>query len=69
MAMDLGASLAGIASIDSLRVSPSYQICGNLELPASAKSLLVLALAHSQDNPELDWWGEKSAVEPQVIDG
>ncbi|OQY17766.1 MAG: hypothetical protein B6I35_14105 [Anaerolineaceae bacterium 4572_32.2] len=62
---ELGASLAGIASIASLKASPSYDVCGkppyyegygSIEWPKDAKSVLVLALSHEASKPELDWW-------------
>ena len=59
-----GASLAGIASVDSLRSSPSHQTHGKFELPAAVKSVLVLALVHEQDEPELDWWDDKKGGTP-----
>lgn len=58
----LGASLAGIANIDLLRNAPSYQVYGGVEFPARAKSVLVLALAHCENEPELDWWGVKGGT-------
>jgi epoxyqueuosine reductase len=56
-AQSLGASLAGIASTASLENSPSYQVYGTVAWPAEAKSVLVLALVHKKNEPELDWWG------------
>jgi epoxyqueuosine reductase len=56
-ARSLGVSLAGIASTASLKNSPSYQVSGKVEWPAEAKSVLVLALEHKENDPELDWWG------------
>jgi epoxyqueuosine reductase len=53
----LGASLAGVANVASLRNAPSYRVYGTTELPAEARSVLVLALAHREAEPELDWWG------------
>ena len=58
----LGASLAGIANIDLLRNAPSYQVYGGVEFPARAKSVMVLALAHPENEPELDWWGVKGGT-------
>ena len=51
----LGVSLAGIVSLASLRSSPSYKVT-NTKMP-DAKSFLILALAHNEDEPQLDWWG------------
>lgn len=57
-----GASLAGITSVVSLRNAPSYQVYGQAQFPTEAKSALVLALVHDEDNPELDWWGVKGGT-------
>jgi epoxyqueuosine reductase len=56
-ARSLGASLAGIAGTASLENSPSYQVYGKVDWLAEAKSVLVLALVHEKNEPELDWWG------------
>jgi epoxyqueuosine reductase len=55
-AKSFGASLAGIAEMDSLKTSPSH-IHYQMEWPPEGKSALVLALAHQESEPELDWWG------------
>ena len=61
-AQALGASLAGIARLDET-------VRARIELPADGRPsvdgppsagftwLLVLALAHEEDEPQLDWWG------------
>jgi len=51
-----GASLAGIASIRSLRNSPSHRVHGKPVWPQGAKSVLTLGLHHKETEPELDWW-------------
>ncbi len=65
-AKNLGASLAGIASIEALRHSPSHALYHELphhdghaalEWPAEARSVLIMALQHRPSEPELDWWG------------
>jgi epoxyqueuosine reductase len=67
MAREMGAALAGIASVEQLRESPSHQILNmdtGLEIadfagitwPAGARSALVIAVSHPKDEPELDWW-------------
>jgi epoxyqueuosine reductase len=58
-ARELGATLAGIASVDSLRGAPSYRATGTSAWPEGTSSLLVLALAHPADEPRLDWWDDK----------
>ena len=70
-AKEFGASLAGIASIASLKASPSFDACskppysevyGSIEWPEDAKSVLVLALSHEKPRPELDWWSRMPGV-------
>ncbi|CAB1084856.1 hypothetical protein D1AOALGA4SA_12363 [Olavius algarvensis Delta 1 endosymbiont] len=73
-----GASLAGIASVEMLKKSPSHHIYAKIEQnqgvgsrdfaegvkpgevawPPDARSALVIALAHTEDDPQLDWWLE-----------
>ena len=52
-----GATLAGIACADRLRGSPSHTACACRSLTESARSVLVLALHHSESDLELDSWG------------
>lgn len=72
-AQALGASLAGIASIEPLKNSPSYEIYDKspyyegyekVEWPVEAKSVLALALLHDPSKPELDWWDYKPGRTP-----
>lgn len=56
-AKSFGASLAGVAGLAALKNSPSYEIYGPVGWPPTAQSALVLALAHQETEPELDWWG------------
>lgn len=67
-AIELGASLAGIASIDDLRASPSYEVYDRrpfykeykgVEWHEEHRSVLVWALAHPASEPVLDWWSMK----------
>ncbi len=64
----LGASLAGIASIDDLKASASYEIYDKrpfyeeyegVKWRKEHKSVLVLALVHPASEPVLDWWSMK----------
>ena len=61
-ARSLGASLAGIVQLDGA-------VRDRIELPAAVDPartfgwLLVLALAHGADRPELDWWGGAGGTE------
>ncbi|MFC1976339.1 epoxyqueuosine reductase [Chloroflexota bacterium] len=61
-AKSFGASLAGIAEMDALKTSPSHNMYSRFEWPAEAKSALVLALAHQESEPALDWWGVKGGT-------
>jgi len=74
-AKEFGASLAGIASVEEVKNSPShliygkldeYKTVGNIETgeiwpdeivwPENAKSVIVIAVVHPKEEPELDWW-------------
>ena len=64
----LGASLAGIVQLDeTVRARNSVRAC--IELPDEVDPsrgftlLLVLALAHKEEQPELDWWGGPGGTE------
>jgi len=67
-AKELGASLAGIATIADLKVSPSYAAYDKkpfyeeykgVEWREEHKSALVWALVHPASEPVLDWWSMK----------
>jgi epoxyqueuosine reductase len=67
-AKELGASLAGIASIADLKVSPSfaaydkrpfYEEYEGIKWHEAHKSVLVWALVHPESEPVLDWWSMK----------
>ena len=60
----VGASVAGIASVESLKNAPSYGVCRGAVWSAEAKSVLVLALAHEASEPRLDWWDFKAGGNP-----
>ncbi len=60
-----GAALAGLAAIEDLKRSPSCTFAGRSDLnpapeapvwPEGARSVLVIAVAHPAEKPELDWW-------------
>ncbi len=64
----LGASLAGIATIDDLKAAPSYAAYDKapfyeeykgVEWREEHKSVLVWALVHPASEPVLDWWSMK----------
>jgi len=68
--------LAGVASLESLRSSPSttedstvswktgatYESTSATPWPASATAVLVLAMGHPRTNPALDWWDGKGTA-------
>ncbi len=67
-AKELGASLAGIATVDDLKASVSYEVYDKspyydeykgVEWREEHKSVLVWALAHPPSEPVLDWWSLK----------
>ncbi len=77
IAIENGATLAGVASMEAVKTSPSHIIyksmsaysgVGTVDTPSdnqlfnwpeSAKSVLVIALSHPENRPELDWWDGK----------
>jgi len=59
LALHTGASLAGIANADILRMSPSHQDTSRQTMPKATRAVLVLALHHPRRLPELDYWGGK----------
>jgi epoxyqueuosine reductase len=67
-AKELGASLVGIAAVDDLRASASYEKYDaapyydeytGVEWREEHRSMLVWALAHPASEPILDWWSLK----------
>lgn len=77
-AKEMGAAMAGIASVERLKGSPSHEILkkfgtkidgirsfegmiegfDGIEWPPRAESAVVIAVAHPEDQPELDWTDE-----------
>jgi epoxyqueuosine reductase len=55
-ALACGATLAGIASLASVRNSPSHRSYGMDVQPGTMRSVLVIALEHDEDHPALDWY-------------
>jgi epoxyqueuosine reductase len=76
-AKELGVTMAGIASVELLKKSPSPELIrkigmevdeagsnlgrwqdkfAEIKWPAKARSVLVIAVSHPQDKPELDEW-------------
>jgi epoxyqueuosine reductase len=67
-AKELGASSAGIATVDDLKASKSYEIYDKepyyaeykrVEWRKEHRSILVWALVHPESEPALDWWSMK----------
>jgi len=67
-AKELGASLVGIAAVDDLKTSVSYELYDaspyydeykGVEWRDEHRSMLVWALAHPPSEPVLDWWSLK----------
>jgi epoxyqueuosine reductase len=63
----MGATLAGLTSVEALKQSPSYRIYHEspyydgyhgVRWPPEARSVLVLGLAHPEQEPGLDWWSD-----------
>lgn len=55
-AMTAGATLAGLTSRNALKNSPGYLGGKQFPCPDEAAAILVIALAHQEHEPELDWW-------------
>jgi epoxyqueuosine reductase len=70
-AVSLGASLVGAAHVVTLLASPSHRRYPVDQRVRAARSVLVLALAHSDAKPEMDWWDNRQGRTPgnrQMID-
>jgi len=74
LAKSSGASLAGIARVEDLKSSPSYDIYQKdpyyasfesfREWPQDARTILVFGLEHKKEIPELDWWDPRPGGTP-----
>jgi epoxyqueuosine reductase len=73
-----GAAMAGIASVALLKKTPSHKILNmktGLEIedfagiswPEDAKSVLVVAVSHPEDEPGLDWWDGKGSPGNNIL--
>lgn len=71
---EYGASLAGIARAEDLKKSSSYKIYKSKpyysffkelpDWPKNEKSILVFAVNHEEDEPEMDWWDPRPGGTP-----
>jgi len=58
-ALSLGADLAGICRVEDLRRSPSHRAEEEkhpFHWPREARTVIVTAVSHPEDKPEMDWW-------------
>lgn len=55
-AVACGATAAGVATAEKLAAAPSYRAAGMDAMLPPRACVLVLALAHPESRPELDWW-------------
>lgn len=63
-AMSLGASLIGVTPVATLLDSPSHRRHPVKGCARDACSVLVLALAHTEGQPEMDWWDNRPGRTP-----
>lgn len=66
-AKDFGASLAGLTPLGPVLDSPSTKAHKPLRLDERVGSILVLALEHPVDDPQLDYWGGSRGTEGNRI--
>lgn len=63
-AISLGASLVGVTPVATLLDSPSHRLHPVKRCARDACSVLVLALAHDEGQPEMDWWDNRQGRTP-----
>ena len=63
-AIALGASLVGVTCVATLLDSPSHRLHPVKRCARDACSVLVLALAHAEGQPEMDWWDNRQGRTP-----
>lgn len=66
-AREMGAALAGIASVQALKRSPSHLTLTDIRWPPRASSALVVAVSLPQHQPELDWWAAGDSPANQML--
>ena len=63
-AVALGASLIGIAHLPPLLDSPSHRAFTVPQRVREARSIVVVALAHGDGQPQMDWWDNRGGKTP-----
>lgn len=63
-AISLGASLVGAVPVATLLESPSHRLHPVDRPVRETCSVVVLALAHTDDQPEMDWWDNRKGKTP-----
>jgi epoxyqueuosine reductase len=58
-----GADLAGIVDVATAKTAPSYDLHPP-EWPPEVHSVLVFAIRHDIDHPDLDWWDDRPGGTP-----
>lgn len=77
-AKELGADMVGIAGIEALKKSPSHKILdmktgleikdfSGIDWPEDARSVIIIAVSHPEDQPELDWWDTNTSQGNSVL--
>jgi len=66
-AAELGATVAGLASVGELLTSPSHEGISILEMDDAEDIVLVLGLHHPPSRPELDWYTGRGGTEGNRI--
>jgi hypothetical protein len=61
-ALELGASLVGIADVNSVLKSPVHQENSGAYKLFKSGSFIILALEHPVSDPSLDWWKGKGSA-------
>jgi epoxyqueuosine reductase len=63
-AVSLGAPLVGTVPVDALRASPSHHRHPLAQYLCQGASVVVLALAHAERRPKMDWWDNSRGRTP-----
>ncbi|MBI9086280.1 MAG: epoxyqueuosine reductase [Desulfobacterales bacterium] len=63
-AISIGASLVGVAHVATLVDAPSHRVHPVDRRVGEAGSVVVIALAHTDGEPEMDWWDNQKGRTP-----